>query len=72
LNNEDNFRLIRKTFGLFEFKTVSRIRGLNEEFIREFKEYLDWYGIAAYQDITSKFRKEFRKSIDFGEFRENI
>jgi hypothetical protein len=38
---------------------------LSEDFIREFKGYVDWYNIYRYQQLSENFIKEFYDKIDW-------
>lgn len=42
------------------WKYISKHQTLSEEFIREFKDYVDWDEINFRQKLSKDFRKEFK------------
>ena len=44
---------------------------LSEDFIREFKDYVDWNNIFAYQKLSKEFIIEFAGKISFNDLMYN-
>ena len=36
---------------------------LTEDFIREFKDYVDWWYVSKYQKLSEEFKEEFKKEL---------
>ena len=43
---------------------ISEYQKLSEEFIREFKDKVDWCYISEYQDLSENFKEEFKKELN--------
>lgn len=46
------------------WKSVSKHKGLTEDFIREFANEVDWCWISAYQNLSEDFIREFADKVD--------
>jgi hypothetical protein len=44
---------------------ISIHQNLSEDFIREFKDKVDWINISTYQKLSEKFIKEFKDYVDW-------
>ena len=42
---------------------ISSYQKLSEEFIREFKDKVDWLYICRFQKLSEEFKKEFKKEL---------
>jgi len=38
---------------------------LSEDFIREFQDYVYWFGISYYQELSEEFMLEFKHKLDW-------
>ena len=43
---------------------LSTHKGLTEDFIREFADFVDWEWISAYQNLSEDFIREFKDKVD--------
>jgi hypothetical protein len=44
---------------------ISHSQKLSEEFIREFKDKVDWFHISQYQKLSEEFIREFKDKVDW-------
>ena len=47
------------------WKSVSKHRGLSEDFIREFADKVRWYWISIYQHLSENFIREFKDNVNW-------
>ena len=60
-----NIEEIRKNPKAQNWVNISVNEILTEDFIREFKDYVDWNNIFAYQKLSKEFIIEFADKINF-------
>jgi len=44
---------------------ISKYQYLTEDFIREFKDKVDWWYISYYQELSEPFIREFKDKVDW-------
>ena len=64
--NEDVLSYEYQTEGhINQYWNCSLYTDLSEEFVREYREHLNWYNISLVQPLTNDFVREFRKEINW-------
>ena len=48
-----------------DWESVSKHKGLTEDFIREFADKVRWYWISIYQHLSENFIREFKDNVDW-------
>lgn len=49
----------------YYWSELCRNKILSEEFIREFKDYVNWYYVSSSQSLSENFIREFKDSVDW-------
>ena len=47
------------------WRLISKHQSLSEDFIREFKDRVDWVSISSYQHLSEDFIREFKDRVDW-------
>ena len=64
--NEKFLKKYIKEYGVIEHITNHNLfDNLSEDFVREYRDYLDWYNVSLMQPLNNNFIREFRKYLDW-------